>query len=792
MRNRLDCGVSLYALAALIALTIAPQASAVPEHWLRRSLGSEEDGECWSTSSVAVAADGSIVIAPYPTLQRVDPVLWAIDPDFQGPPSNSVADIAIGVEDRIYVLSVLSSSRVDVLDKNGGLLFSFGSSGSDPGEFYWAAGIDSNAEGEIVIADTHNYRIQVFDSEGTFLRSWPTPNILPTKIALDSRGSAFVLGADVNTSNKYIFCFDANGALIDAWGEGLFWDPSGIDVDAEGFVYVSDYDRGSIRRFTPKGDLVSIISDNQQLPSRFFKPDDVAVAPNGFVYTGDGNCSLLEFWYAGTMVRASTPTIEFSVDGERFVGSNVFRWPANSVHQIATVGTQFPTLGVKYDFEDWDGDAAISKNIVATDPPSTHTANFQTSYQLSYEIEGVGSCTPPPGWFPKGSQVSLAAHPEEPYALYEWIGEGNGSYTGRSSSPEIRMNGPIEERVVLRKRGSDFTISASDTDPFVVSANPAGGVRNLYLWQTCADHGVSAFEADVAGSLKPLAFIPGPSVLNVYGADRLLLAIGVCWTTESNRLLGHWIVDDQGGDLCLVPSAETGRIATADCHVIDPHLWENPRVFCFSSNGDPQVIGTDGCVDGAGPILITNFTARPRIREIELVWEASGGPNLSGFRVERANAAEGPFLSLHDSPLRVEPPCHYEDREVAEETTYFYRVIALDHSGNEVVSAPLEVVTPRWPHMITKLEPIWPNPTAGRAAISFALASPGRTKLAIYDVAGRLVKTIVDGDLEAGTHRMQWKGTDDSGQVNLPGVYFARLEAAGFTQTRKILYLRER
>jgi hypothetical protein len=355
------------------------------------------------------------------------------------------------------------------------------------------------------------------------------------------------------------------------------------------------------------------------------------------------------------------------------------------------------------------------------------------------------------------------------------------------------MSSPIVEHLSLRKIGVDFTISTSNTDPFAVVAPPAGGVRNLYLWLTCADRGVSAFEADVAGSLQPFAFVPAENVLNVQSADKLLLAIGGCPTgPETNRLLGHWIVDDRGGDLCLVPSTLNGRIATVDCHGLEPHLWENPRVFCFSSKGDPQVVGTNGCVDGAAPILITNFIAKPRMREISLTWDAAGGPNLAGFRVERAGNAVGPFFALHDVPLPVEPQCHYEDREIAEENTYFYRVVALDRAGNEYTFGPVQATTSRWPHMITKLEPIWPNPTAGRAAISFALASPGRAKLAIYDVAGRLVKTIIDSDLEAGSHRMEWQGTDDSGQVNLPGVYFARLETAGFTQTRKILYLRER
>jgi hypothetical protein len=263
--------------------------------------------------------------------------------------------------------------------------------------------------------------------------------------------------------------------------------------------------------------------------------------------------------------------------------------------------------------------------------------------------------------------------------------------------------------------------------------------------------------------------------------------------TETGLLLGHWIVNDYGGNLLLKPSSTSGRIAAVDClYAGYPELWQSPRVFCFSSSGTPTVIGANGCVESATPILITNVNAQARMRAVELSWEATGGSNLSGFRVERAGTPEGPFASLNESPLRVEPPCHYDDGDIEEEKTFFYRVVAIDRAGNEVLSAPVEVATRHWPQMTTKLEPIWPNPSAGRATISFALASPGHAKLAIYDVAGRLVKTVVDAELDAGSHRVEWQGTDDSGKINLPGVYFARLETQGFTQTRKILYLRER
>jgi hypothetical protein len=274
------------------------------------------------------------------------------------------------------------------------------------------------------------------------------------------------------------------------------------------------------------------------------------------------------------------------------------------------------------------------------------------------------------------------------------------------------MRAPILERAEFKRRGYDFTISASDRDPFAVSAAPAGGNRKLYLWMTCGDRGLAAFEADVSGSLERLAFCPAPGVMNVYGADRLLLAIGGCLMgAETNVLLGYWLVDDHGGDLCLAPTEAQGWIAAVDCHQYEPKVWEDPRVFCFSSKGTPAVIGSNGCVSGAVP-----------------------------------------FEDILGQPSRT------------------------SSTGR---------------HVETKLNPVWPNPVAGRAEIAFSLGAPGRVRLVIYDVAGRLVRTIVDGDIQAGEHRASWDGRDTRGN-SVSGIYFARLETPGFMQARKIIYLRER
>ncbi len=457
------------------------------------------------------------------------------------------------------------------------------------------------------------------------------------------------------------------------------------------------------------------------------------MSPDGFVYANYGY-AILKYWYAGTMVRASDPSLELFVDGERYLGSMVFRWEAGSVHEIVTTPVQNPAAGTRFDFVAWEHGGGISQNVVISQPPPTFTANFDKSYWLDAQTEH-GTVDPASGWKPEGSLLYLHAIPNEHYGLSEWLGQGDGSYTGRAEVATVRMNGPIVEQAVLRLRGFDFSISASDTDPFATSASPSGGVRNLYLWLTCGDRGLSAFEADVAGSLVPLAFVPQPNVLNVYGADRLMLAVGGCPSgTEANHLLGHWIVQDNGGDLRLVPSASSGAITAVDCHMTVPEPWVDPRVFCFSSNGTPAIVGTNGCPVSGAPAQITNLRAALGLRKVILTWEAIGGAP-DGFHVERRDADSEAFVRLTNEALRSDPPSRYEDAAVEEEHAYEYRVIVVQ-DGEESAFGPVSVTTGNWPRFETRLEPIGPNPAVGRATIAFSLAEPMHAKLAIYDVTG--------------------------------------------------------
>ena len=88
------------------------------------------------------------------------------------------------------------------------------------------------------------------------------------------------------------------------------------------------------------------------------------------------------------------------------------------------------------------------------------------------------------------------------------------------------------------------------------------------------------------------------------------------------------------------------------------------------------------------------------------------------------------------------------------------------------------------------LEQNYPNPFNATTLIQFGLPEAGAVKLVLYDLQGRLVRTLVADDLKAGYHSALWDGKSASGDMAASGVYFCRLQAGGFTTVRKMTLVR--
>jgi hypothetical protein len=88
------------------------------------------------------------------------------------------------------------------------------------------------------------------------------------------------------------------------------------------------------------------------------------------------------------------------------------------------------------------------------------------------------------------------------------------------------------------------------------------------------------------------------------------------------------------------------------------------------------------------------------------------------------------------------------------------------------------------------LAPIAPNPVTFPAVINYYLTNGSHVSLRIYDVSGRIVRTLVDGQQAAAEYHLQWNGSDDSGRPVVSGVYFYRLDTAGRTATQRLVVAR--
>ena len=89
-----------------------------------------------------------------------------------------------------------------------------------------------------------------------------------------------------------------------------------------------------------------------------------------------------------------------------------------------------------------------------------------------------------------------------------------------------------------------------------------------------------------------------------------------------------------------------------------------------------------------------------------------------------------------------------------------------------------------------ELEAAYPNPFNSEVAIRFTLDESQPIEVAIYNVAGQKVRTVVSGALSVGTHRLMWDGRDDLGREVATGLYLVQLSDRQRSVVQKITLLR--
>jgi len=213
-----------------------------------------------------------------------------------------------------------------------------------------------------------------------------------------------------------------------------------------------------------------------------------------------------------------------------------------------------------------------------------------------------------------------------------------------------------------------------------------------------------------------------------------------------------------------------------------------------AATGDgPNNIYGHGKVNALGamnfdtPVFLSTFEALPAEGGVALRWLVDGDDPFVGFHVSRADAEAGPFARLTASPLTGGPEFRWNDDALEPGREFWYLLEAIENNGTVTRFGPLavRVGAPR-----LTLRQNGPNPFASGTTIEFTLPAPAPVRLLVFDLAGRLVRTLIDERLPEGNGRSEWDGNDDSGLPAANGVYFYRLETESGSESRKMILKR--
>ncbi|MGD1047742.1 MAG: FlgD immunoglobulin-like domain containing protein [Candidatus Krumholzibacteriaceae bacterium] len=200
-------------------------------------------------------------------------------------------------------------------------------------------------------------------------------------------------------------------------------------------------------------------------------------------------------------------------------------------------------------------------------------------------------------------------------------------------------------------------------------------------------------------------------------------------------------------------------------------------------------------VDNLSPTPPTALVAEQKFEPagLQLTWTPNPELDLAHYAVYRGTSAG--FSPGADNLLASPTEASCFDGEWRWGSGYYYKVSAIDAHGNEsgfATAAPDYVsgVEGSEAPRATYLAQNFPNPFNPATKITFGLKGPGGVSLRIYDATGRLVRVLVKGDLSAGRYAEPWDGKDNGGRAVASGIYFYRLDAGTFTQTRKMVLLR--
>jgi subtilisin-like proprotein convertase family protein len=327
-------------------------------------------------------------------------------------------------------------------------------------------------------------------------------------------------------------------------------------------------------------------------------------------------------------------------------------------------------------------------------------------------------------------------------------------------------------------------------------------LREVLVQQHCDPTVVELPDADPQGVTRSLDF----DVAGKVSAVRVSVEIEHAWRGDLRVVLRHpggtavtlhnrsgaslddlvvtW-PDDRppDGPGSLDDLRELEAAGTWSLQVADESLGDAGRILSWCL----EIVAAQ---DTGVPVLLSGLRAEAVEEGVLLRWNLEGGASLSAVEVLRG--VDGATPLLRTALDAVDGNMEYLDpaRDLRPGERVEYRLQGRDAGG---VALDLGRVAVEWELPSARrfaLLQNHPNPFNPATTILYRTEAPGRVRLRIYDQAGRLVRTLVDGDQPAGEHEIVWRGRDDAGSTVAAGAYLYRLESGRRTAVRRMILLK--
>ena len=379
---------------------------------------------------------------------------------------------------------------------------------------------------------------------------------------------------------------------------------------------------------------------------------------------------------------------------------------------------------------------------------------------------------------------------------------GGGVFSGGGCLPIIRGSKFKENEALVDggaiacdQYGNVTLESTIITDNF--SASYTGGVSANSTMLTITNctitnntgsgSGAGGLEVYNSGTVNVINSI----IYNNYPSDLLLSAANSNSTINYSNFNGEW--EGEGNineDPLFVDSENYDFSLQYDSPCRDAGISD------FNQDGEEEITDYNGLAPDMGALEFrlaapSGLQAFPQNSSVVLLWNDVGIDDLQYYLLERSTSEEFDEDLVSNALVNIT----YEDDDLEFDTEYFYRVSYYvdgwsDYSDTvSVILEFMELDQNQLPNDYA-LYQNYPNPFNPLTNLSYDLPEDSGVNLTIYNMMGKIVKTLVSEQQSAGKKTLQWDATNDLGQQVSAGLYIYTIKAESFSDTKKMILLK--